>query len=220
MLNWMVKGKQLEDYLQACRDAVKNIISFKQDDRLQAIFEHCSKQVADEYYKQILPELLEHGYTNDFYGSPKMYWYGNKRFSTSTLQYIGVLSNLVKHFGSLDGMRICEIGGGYGGQCRTVYDVFEPDCYHIIDLPEVCELQQKYCSAKCYNQPTGQMYDLVISNYALSEIVNNKLYIDEVLRKSKHGYITCNTDLVKLDFKHSRMPDVKGERETNYILLW
>ncbi len=220
MANWIVKGNTLENYLQACRDAVKNITTFKQDERLHAIFEHCPKSIADEYYKIIPESLLNKGWTNDFYGSPQMYNYGQKRFSTSTLQYIGVLSKLIELFGPLTGKRICEIGGGYGGQCRTVTDMFFPECYHIIDLPEVCELQRKYCQADCYTQPTGQEYDLVISNYALSEIPDNKLYIDEVVKRSKHGYITCNTDLVQLDFPHSRIPDIKGERETNYILVW
>ncbi len=220
MLNWIVKGQQLESYLQACRDAVANITTFKQDERLHAIFEHCPKYIADEYY-QVIPEpLLNKGWTNDFYGSPKLHNYGQKKYSTSTLQYIGVLANLINHFGSLNGLRIVEIGGGYGGQCRTIYDMFTPECYHIIDLPEVCELQKKYCQASCFTEPTGQQYDLVISNYALSEIVNNSLYIEQVVKKSEHGYITCNTDLVQLDFQHSRHPDIKGERETNYILVW
>lgn len=220
MANWVVKGKVLENYLQACRDAVKNITTFKKDERLHAIFEHCPKSIADQYYEQIPPEMLKVGFTNDFYGSPRMYAYGQKRFSTSTLQYIGVLANLIKHFGSLDGLRICEIGGGYGGQCRTIYDMFTPECYHIIDLPEVCTLQRKYCQANCFTEPTGFQYDLVISNYALSEIPDNKLYIEQVLRKSTHGYITCNTDLVKLSWPHNKYPDIKNERETNYILIW
>lgn len=220
MLNWIVKGQQLESYLQACRDAVKNITTFKEDERLHAIFEHCPKSIADEYYKVIPDELLHKGFTNDFYGSPKLHNYGQKKFSTSTLQYIGVLAKLIELFGSLDGMRIVEIGGGYGGQCRTIFDVYKPECYHIIDLPEVCELQRRYCQAESYTQPTGQEYDLVISNYALSEVLDNKLYIDEVVNKSKCGYITCNSDLVKLNFTHSRLPDIVGERETNYILVW
>lgn len=220
MLKWIVKGKALENYIQACRDAVKNITTFKQDERLHTIFEHCPKVIADEYYKIIPEALLNKGFTNDFYGSPKLHSYGQKKFSTSTLQYIGVLSKLIELYGSLDGWRICEIGGGYGGQCRTITDIYTPECYHIIDLPEVCELQSKYCQADCFTLPTGQEYDLVISNYALSEISNNKLYIDKIIKKSKHGYITCNTDLVKLNFEHSRLPDVKGERETNYISTW
>jgi hypothetical protein len=219
-MKWIVKGGILESYLQGCRDAVKNITTFKQDERLRPIFEHCPKHIADEYYKQIPDWLLSKGFTNDFYGTPLLHNYGQKKFSTSTLQYIGVLAKMIELFGSLDGWRICEIGGGYGGQCRTITDIFKPECYHILDLPEVCALQRKYCSANCFTEPTGFHYDLVISNYALSEIIDNKLYIDEIIKKSKHGYITCNTDLVKLDFPHSRMPDIKGERETNYILTW
>jgi len=220
MLNWIVKGHKLENYLDACRDAVKNITTFKQDERLHAIFEHCPKYIADEYYKIIPEYLLNHGFTNDFYGNPKLYNYGKLKFSTSTLQYIGVLAKLIELFGNLGGKRIVEIGGGYGGQCRTIMDVYGVECYHIIDLPEVCELQKKYCGAECFTLPIGEEYDICISNYALSEIENNKLYIDKVVKKSKHGYITCNTDLVQLDFPHSRIPDVKGERETNYILIW
>ena len=220
MYNWIVKGSTLENYLQACTDAVSNITTFKQDERLRPIFEHCPKEIADQYYTRIPPEMLKRGWTNDFYGTPVMHRYAQQRFSTSTLQYIGVLSNLINHFGPLDDMRIVEIGGGYGGQCRTVLDMFEPECYHIIDLPEVIKLQSKYCAAECYTEPTGQSYDLVISNYALSEVINNKSYIDNILRKSKHGYITCNTDLVQLDWPHERIPDIEGERETNYILIW
>ena len=220
MLRWQVKGNDLNDYLAACRDAVKNITTFKRDPRFTPIFEHCKKSVAIEYYNRIPKELLQNGFTNDFYGNPVIYRFDQYRFSTSTLQYIGVLANLIDHLGTLDGLRICEIGGGYGGQCRTIMDVYEPACYHIIDLPDVCNLQRKYCSAECYTEPTGQLYDLVISNYALSEIVNNKLYIDEVVLKSKHGYITCNSDSVVLDFPHARMNDIAGERETNYILIW
>lgn len=220
MLKWIVKGATLDNYLQACRDACNNITTFKRDERLHAIFEHCPKHIADEYYKTIPEYMLQRGWTNEFYGSPVMHQYGTKRFSTSTLQYIGVLANLVREFGDLTGLRIVEIGGGYGGQCRTITDMFMPECYHIVDLPEVCELQRKYCSAKCYTEPTGQEYDLVISNYALSEIKDNAEYIDRICRKSKHGYITCNTDMVQLDWSTKRVPDVKGERETNFILIW
>ena len=220
MHNWIVKGRTVENYLQACQDAVKNITTFKRDERLHAIFEHCPKAIADEYYLTLSQEMIDFKFTNDWYGHPVMHNYNGKQFSTSTLQYIGVLANLIENFGTLDDIRICEIGGGYGGQCRTIYDMFAPACYHIIDLPEVCELQRKYCRAECFTEPTGDEYDLVISNYALSEILDNSLYIEQVVNRSTHGYITCNTDRVKLDFPHSRHPDIKGERETNFILIW
>ena len=145
-----------------------------------------------------------------------------KMFNTPE-QYQTVMQKLVELFGPLDGMRICEIGGGYGGQAKAIMDKCKVGCYHIIDLPEVVKLQERFLSStivECFDYATGFIYDLVISNYALSEIPDNKYYIDEVLRKSRHGYITCNTDLVKLNFPHSRLPDIPGERETNYVLWW
>jgi len=178
-MNWMIKGKPLEEYLQACQNA--DLTTVETDEVLMRMFN------TKEAYQLHL-------------------------------------ENIVKFFGPLDGMRICEIGGGYGGQCKAVFEKYKPLHYHIIDLPEVCRLQRRYLGDMqgyaCSTGPVGCSYDLVISNYALSEIPDNKLYIDEVLRRSTHGYITCNTDLVKLDFPHSRHPDIKGERETNYILVW
>lgn len=227
--NWMVKGDTLRDYLEACKTA--DIKNFKRDPRLTKIFEHASIEQGSAYLSLILkqtPELFKYNFTNDLYGNPYLYEYilEGGYFSPSTLQYIGVLSNLVTKFGSLDGMRIVEIGGGYGGQCRTVLDVFKPNEYRIIDLYEVTRLQAAYLSdannSDCirldYKIPDNN-YGLFISNYALSEIPNNEAYID-LARRCTHGYITCNTDMVKLDWPHEKQPDIITERETNYILTW
>lgn len=219
--NWMVKGAVLNEYLDACKNA--DLKTFKRDIRLNRIFEHASVEQGKAYLDLILkqtPELLTNTFTNDLQGNPVTYRYMEHwAVSPSTLQYIGVLSNLITRFGSLDGKRIVEVGGGYGGQCRTVWDVFEPLYYDIIDLPEVEELQRKYLGGYYMNPPSGVEYDLFISNYALSEIPDNKKYID-LARRCKHGYITCNTDMVKLDWPHERIPDIITERETNYILIW
>lgn len=226
-MEWMVKDKVLTDYLQACKEA--DLSNFKRDPRLTKIFEHSNLQQAGDYvaiiYEQKKQWLQFKGWTNDMIGNPKLvYFIPDIEMSASTLQYIGVLSNLITHFGSLDGKRIVEIGGGYGGQARTICDVYKPACYHIIDLYEVTLLQSRYLKefdcVDCFTQPTGEEYDLVISNYALSEIPDNKQYMDEVIMKSKHGYITCNTDFVKLAFEHKRLPDIPSEKATNYILIW
>ena len=214
-MRWMIKDKTLSNYLTACRFA--ELQTFKQDRRLQKIFEHCTEEAAKNYLKIIGPHLINNDFTNDNYGSPDIHI--GYRFSFSTLQYIAVVKMLVDNFGSLNDLRIVEIGGGYGGQCRTIMDIYRPSQYHIIDLPEPCELQRRYCEAECFTEPTGKKYDLCISNYALSEIIDNKPYIDEVLRRSKHGYITCNTDFVTLPWEHKRIPDISGE-PNNFILIW
>ncbi len=221
--NWMVKGDVLANYLEACKTA--DLATFKRDPRLTAIFEHATVTQGEAYYKHVLktnPALLSNTFTNDVVGNPIMLGWGARLYaSCSTLQYIAVLANLIELCGTLDGLRIAEVGGGYGGQCRTVLDVFKPKCYHIVDLLEVLELQCRYIS----DYPVGALllpppdnYDLFISNYALSEIPNNTAYI-ELASRCKHGYITCNTDFVTLPWEHKRQPDITGE-PNNYILSW
>lgn len=223
MPNWTVKGDVLKNYLQACKEV--DVKDFKNDWRLTPIFEHTKRIVALNYISKVKknhPELLTKIYTNDTIGSPVLQdiggWYG----SNSTAQYIGVLSNLMNHFGDLSGLSICEIGGGYGGQALTILDNFSPKSYDIIDLPEVNILLEKVFKGtmvKVGSTIPKKSYDLVISNYALSEIPDNEKYL-KLLKKCKHGYITCNTELLQLDFPHERYPDIEGERHTNFILIW
>ena len=224
-MEWMVKDKVLTDYLQACKEA--DLSNFKRDARLKKIFEHSTERQGIDYLNKVYQEnisLFDNEFTNDKIGGANKYFSDKVEYSPSTLQYIGVLSNLITHFGSLDNLRIVEIGGGYGGQARTILDIYKPACYHIIDLYEVTLLQSRYLKefdcVDCFTQPTGQEYDLVISNYALSEIKDNDEYMKQVVMKSKHGYITCNTDFVKLPFEHKRLPDIPSEAKENYILVW
>jgi len=51
---------------------------------------------------------------------------------------------MIELFGLLDDAKIVEIGGGYGGQCKIIYDCFEPISYLMIDLGELLKLQEKY----------------------------------------------------------------------------
>lgn len=221
MPNWLVKGEILDNYLTACKEADFN--TFKNDWRLRPIFEHTKKYIACSYIDLVRKNnshLLSVKWTNDTIGDPTLQdingWYG----SNATAQYVGVLSNLIDLYKSLDGLDILEIGGGYGGQALCILDIFSPKSYTILDLPEVNELQYKVLGDQVTLTSTipKKKYDLVISNYALSEIPDQEPY-QKLLKRCKHGYITCNTEFVNLDWAH-RSPDVDGERPTNFILTW
>lgn len=221
--NWMVKGQMLADYLEACKTA--DLSNFKRDPRLTAIFEHTSVYQGHQYLEFIeenMPAMFGKPFTNDLYGNPIQYPYkAGILVSPSTLQYIAVLVNLIQLCGSMDGLRIVEVGGGYGGQCRTILDVFKPRRYTIFDLEEVVVLQMKYLKHEHCVYWMGRAdaeYDLFISNYALSEIKDNAEYI-ELASRCKHGYITCNTDFVTLPWEHTRTEDITKE-PNNYILKW
>lgn len=138
---------------------------------------------------------------NDSLGGPKLCDFG--RFGCVdpvTLRYLYVARDLYRRFGSLDGMRIVEIGGGYGGQARLLCKLFKVKSYTIIDLPEANRLQQRYLAGaepeiKCTRLLFDlDRFDLAISNYAFSECRKNhqRGYIEMVFKDSPRGYITGN----------------------------
>lgn len=235
----------LEKYLKVCKAAVYDdqvFDTFKSNPDYREVLEHLSKklgQVHLDAIKKNNPDILLNPniWLNDAYGSPKLEHYGDCAASPTTIQYISVASNLKYMFDSLDDFSIVEIGGGYGGQAKIIYDLWNIKKYHIIDLYEATLLQEKYISKFKYNNfaafPPNDFvsddYDLFISNYAVSEVLpeDQYKYVKEVMLKCKRGYITCNQplcgmELLKQKFKDtfSITKDIEGERETNYVITW
>jgi hypothetical protein len=245
-------------------DAYKNIClqasvddnifaTFKQNAEYTVILEHTSKEQGQEYLNYVLgkknlsldDKTIEVFKGNDLYGSPHVVDYGNGWvLSPSTLRYVKVLSELTALYGSLDGFKIAEIGIGYGGQCKVINDYYDIKSYTLIDLPEVLGLGKKYLSSSPYapvefktmNQLYTDDYDLVISNYAITECNKDvqEEYICKVLRGSTHGYITCNfisdyfniqsltrEEFIKmLDKKVNIIAEVPLTHPRNFILSW
>ena len=141
---------------------------------------------------------------NDSIGDPHTVIYDDLgTISPTTLRYTKVLADLSFLFGPLDGMRICEIGVGYGGQCRLISALHKVELYRLVDLPSVLSLSKRYLEHFNINpsveftrpdELVPEHYDLVISNYAFSELrreVQN-FYLANILRHSNRGYMTCN----------------------------
>lgn len=211
MSDWMVKGDALDKYLAACKEAATNDYAYKtfmNSPPIKKIFCHTTNEILSSYAEKI-----------------KGVFYSDEKYA---VQYYSIMLDLHAIFGSLDGLKICEIGGGYGGQAAIICSQFTPACYHIIDLHEVTMLQNRYLRDKVLNtipktftEPIGTTYDLVISNYAYSEILEptKSIYCNEILRKSKMGYITWNT-VPDLDWEYEIYPDIEGEAKDNCITIW
>ena len=142
---------------------------------------------------------------NDDFGGPFLCTYEPiGSFSPTTLRYVKVATDLRRLFGSLDGMRIAEIGGGYGGQCRILHALNEIGRYTIFDLEEPLALTRTYLSKfgigdvrlTQLSAAEPDDYDLVISNYALSEIRTDlqDAYLEKAVLRSRHGYIIYNQE--------------------------
>lgn len=141
---------------------------------------------------------------NDILGNPVVYDYGKYGiFSPTTLRYIKVAGDLRERFGDLSQMHIVEIGGGYGGQCKIISDMCGFASYTIIDLEGCIALAKKYLELlnvenvyfiKNTDIKNRQKYDLIISNYAFSEIHKREQeeYIKCIIKNSKNGYMIMN----------------------------
>jgi hypothetical protein len=223
--------------------------NFKQDPIYTTILEHTSKDQALQYINYIERSKLDLTKisklkSNDEQGSPSLQQYNNEIFdniSPSTIRYIKVLSEIVDIFTHLNGKDVIEIGVGYGGQCKVIMDYFNVNSYQLVDLDVVLELSKKYLSKYNYsnvyfNRPYLDKYDLVISNYAITECNRDTQlkYIDNIVNVSRHGYITCNyisdvfnvNSLSKEEFisKINKnifiQPETPQTHTNNFLLIW
>ena len=243
------------NFMKLCERAAqeeKIFSNFKNSPVYRGILEHANKIQGEEHYEIALkqsPELKNYFHKfkkNDSIGNPIVENYNFGIFSPTTLQYIKVLSDLLKEFGEnkLSNINILEIGGGYGGQSCIIRDYLNILNYTFVDLPEPLNLTKKYVNAYGYlnnrfiNHSDDIVeilkkgaYDLVISNYAFSELCKplQKEYIS-LFEDIKMGYLTCN-QLSSQCFSKSEMleniafdvktsPDIKAENPNNYILTW
>ncbi len=215
-----------------------------------AALEHDSYEQGLEYLEAIkrsgfnLLAVADEFRKNDKIGSPRVYEYEEIGiFAPPTLRYIKVLSDLEAEFGSLCDLNICEIGVGYGGLCRLIDSYFKVKSYTLVDLKPVLMLAQKYLDNyalhtslvyRTMNELSTKAYDLVISNYAFTEMRRDiqDIYLRKVICASSRGYITYN-DINPKDFNSYKkeelaqvikglkeMPEVGILHEADCTLIW
>jgi methylase of polypeptide subunit release factors len=201
-----------QEYAQVCLDASNHyelFNIFKRDPIYTRVLEHVSKTLGKLYLDVIKndPDIfdrIEAFKSNDIFGSPRVYDYPDVGFfSPTTLRYVKVLVDLKKYFHTVDELKICEIGVGYGGQCLVINSFYKPQKYTLIDISPALQLTKRYLDNqivhssleyKTMNELETREYDLIISNYAFSELNRSiqDVYLQRVILNSKMGYITYN----------------------------
>lgn len=229
--------------------------NFKQSPVYQEILEHTSEEQGRQYLEIIASQspsflgMMDRFAVNDLIGGASVVNFSEDcKVSPSTLRYVKVASDLKALFGdSIDDGHIAEIGVGYGGQRLILDQVYRFRSYDMFDLPPVLALVSKYLEShllsSCYATKTlnthdgAKRYDLVISNYAFSELpaAVQRLYVDKVLSKADRGYMTMNSGLPESFYSEGRMtleelrvaiPGIRTLEENpssfrgNYLLVW
>ena len=243
-------------YAFAVLDALrsqKKFDNFKTNKAYRSILEHVSEDQGAAYLEILRTRndgMLEMGLStvlkSDYIGNPIKYNYTGVSIplSPTTLRYLKVTSDLKTLFGIKLG-NVAEIGGGYGGQTLVNDQLLSVDQVKIFDLTIVNKLIDRYLNSHLMNgafkttfinneKPCD--YDLVISNYAFSELPTDvqKVYIRKVLSKSLRGYLTMNSGLgcprsrgkLSLSELRDELPNFEVFEESpltsdyNYIICW
>lgn len=239
-------------YPQVCTQAAlsyKVFNNFRRNPVYTEILEHVTQELGEKYLELILKDseivgAMGRFKLNDSYGNPKIYEYPEVGMvSPTTLRYIKVLCDLKKYFQTLDDLSICEIGIGYGGQCRIINAYYKPSAYCLVDIQPALSLAQRFLdnfilpsviTYKTMNALEKKNYDLCISNYAFTELPRSiqDVYLTKVILNSSRGYITYNEMLLegfnsyKADELAELIPGAEIIKEDplthpkNCILLW
>jgi len=229
--------------------------NFKRSPIYQEILEHTSEEQGRQYLQIIADQTpqfmgtLDQFAINDIVGGANVVRFSDQcNLSPSTLRYVKVASDLTSLFGnSLQSAHVAEIGVGYGGQHLVLDQLYRFGSYDMFDLPPVLGLVSRYLEShllkssyrpRTLNTHEGEKsYDLVISNYAFSELpaVVQRMYVEKVLKKASRGYMTMNSGMPDSLYSDGRMtleeiqsiiPNTRILEEKphsfrgNYLLVW
>ena len=210
--NLLLASTDEEAYRAFCHKAVEEPYtwkSFKKDTVLSSYMDYGTYEDGEKLasiIREDYPHLIAkvHKFrNNDRIGKPKTYRYKDfGKISPVSLKYMKVAGDLEKLFGNLDGLKVLEIGGGYGGQCKVLKDLYKFGKYTIVDFEETIELAKIHLlmqgvSSIDFNEvktPLLEDYDLVISNYAFSKYskeIQDKFF-EKLINMSKRGYIVSD----------------------------
>ena len=201
-------------YLKSVKNAVANeeiLMNFRADPDYQQVLEHVPISLGEKYLDIIIseynsqPESVFAALSKlSEFGRPPVHDFSRiGPVSPTILRYVKVAYELNKLFGDLSTLRIGEIGVGFGGQAAVLNKLFGVKDFVAFDLPEVLRLCEIFLSRTESHliprlvdgrKPTPVEVDLVVSNYAFSELVRSvqDAYLENVILRAKSGYITWN----------------------------
>ncbi len=243
-------------YRDVCRLAATNdefFTTFKINQNYNEIVEHVSYELGFEYLKLIPEDFnFDIGKLNDRFGGPRTFDYPNiGQISPTSLRYLKVAFDINRLLHLSKYSIVAEIGPAYGAQALILKGLYGWQSYSFYDLEEPLALTEKYLrlngidvdnlcdfnDTNKFDSFLGEEFDLVISNYAFSELTRQRqdAYLEKVISSSKQGYMIMNFVsresgiysysldelLYKLRAKYPKViPEQPLSSENNCIILW
>lgn len=190
----------------------KKFKKFRRNYLYRAILEHVGYKLGNEYLARLHKETID-AYLDtpilqklNWIGSPRVYRFAVIGWASPTvLRYLLVQQQLLDLFAKSSFAKVAEIGVGFGGQLGVSSAQIKIKSCSIYDLPHVAELAKRVLVeaglsrskifAKSIDPVAPEGYDLVISNYAFSELphVTQLEYVNNIFSRTKRGYLTMNS---------------------------
>lgn len=241
------------DRVRVLLNSNSEIEKFRKDFDYREILEHVDFKLGKKYYegiKKLFPKdfegIIKQNKENDAFGKPITFHYSRiGKVSPTTLRYIYTAVDIDSTVGIRQNDSIAEIGIGYGGQAAVLSRMFGIKKLIAFDLPEVIELANIFLERinsgiflDTQESLSCNRIDLVISNYAFSELPLNlqTWYLENVISLSKKGYMIMNSGLNnftgrsrgKMSLEQIRnyipMLQIKEEKPLsgpdNYVIYW
>ena len=223
------------DYLRTA-----HVTNFKRDSDFSEITEHVGElqiRHGRDMYREIkklcmiddlqLNRLVK---MNDMVGNPYTYKIVDEldECSPNSIKYVYYGLLVVRHMVDkvIEHTEFVEIGGGYGGQCIILLELFKMfgiriHKYVLVDLGDVVAFQKKYIQAfgmddKCvfvpYDEHATHSFKnagFLLSSYSLSELTQEirEEYYKNVLTQITHGLVIWNNPFcVDLPKSYTKIP--------------
>ena len=204
-------------YPQLCQQAATDdavFAAFRRHPVYCEILEHVTPAYGNLYFNWLnqrgafaMPEIIEAIRALNGPGDPQLTEFPLLgACSPTALRYAKMTVELLLLFRGQRFDRIAEIGAGYGGQMLMLDRLLAPARYDLFDLPAVNRLIERFVATHTphteykthdiatFNQPVA-VFDLVISNYAFSELplALQIPYVEKVISRARHGYMAMNS---------------------------
>lgn len=207
-------NKNYPEYCKIASEDNELFQNFRNNSSYTSVLEHVSPELSKEYY-QALKNL---NYSDDYIysickildqpGNPRKFKVSNSisELTGSSLRYLYTGLDIKNKLNLNKMINVVEIGAGYGGQSVILDKILPIKNYFYVDLQEVNQLIDRFVSNFNLNFnytfntledkfDYDQEFDLVISNYAFSELPRNlqNFALNKIINNSKNGYMIINS---------------------------
>jgi hypothetical protein len=244
---------EYSNYVERVSSNPHGLANFRRPYVYRQILEHVNWKFGRLYLERFVdlggdPKEINRVAAHDDVGNPRKYFYSEYGWLNPTqIRYLSVKQELANLFDMESIDTVGEIGCGFGGQYVTLARSYELKEYHFYDLAAVQRIIKFYLSNftlrttsifPSIKSITPKSFDLVISNYAFSELPKSVQleYIEKILFNSKRGYMIMNSgksnETARGDGKMSlveireHLPWIKTTLEIpltgpdNYVIYW